>query len=167
MSGNITVRKMSALNFSRDIRELIELFAKHAVRYLLVGGNAVIFHGYARYTGDVDFFYSSDAVNVKNLFAALTEYWGGPIPFVKSEIDLMQIGQVIQFGLPPFRIDLLNRIDGVAFDNAYQTAVHETIMHDERKIPIKIISLDMLRQNKIASARMKDLEDVQKLKGKA
>jgi len=156
---------MSVLNFSRDIRELIELFSKHSVRYLLVGGNAVIFHGYTRYTGDVDFFYSADAANVKNLFAALTEYWGGPIPFVAAEADLMQIGQVVQFGLPPFRIDLLNRIDGVTFENAYATAVQESIVHDQKTIPIKIISLEMLRQNKIASARMKDLDDVQKLKG--
>lgn len=157
---------MSALNFSQDIRELIELLGKYAVRYLLVGGNAVIFHGYSRYTGDVDFFYSPDADNVKKLFGALTEYWGGPVPFVTQETDLMVPGQIVQFGLPPFRIDLLNRIDGVAFDEAYESAVAESIAHDDKILPLKIISLDMLRQNKIASARIKDLEDVQKLKGK-
>jgi hypothetical protein len=164
--GNIIAVNMSALNFSKDIREFIELLAKHAVRYLLVGGNAVIFHGYTRYTGDVDFFYSADTANVKNLFIALNEYWGGAVPFVASEADLMQVGQVIQFGVPPFRIDLINRIDGVAFEEAYATAVPEGIIHDDKILSLKIISLDMLRQNKIASARIKDLEDVQKLKPK-
>ncbi|MBV6494677.1 MAG: hypothetical protein LDLANPLL_02714 [Turneriella sp.] len=156
---------MSDLGFSKDIREFIELLAKYRVRYLLVGGNAVIFHGYARYTGDVDFFYAMDDANTKKLFTALQEYWGGNVPFVARETDLRVEGQIIQFGVPPFRIDLINRIDGVTFEEAYATAISETIPHGKEVLPIKIISLDMLKKNKIASARIKDIEDVQKLKG--
>jgi len=156
---------MSDLGFSKDIREFIELLAKFRVRYLLVGGNAVIFHGYARYTGDVDFFYALDSDNAKRLFNALQEYWGGNVPFVTSETDLCVEGQIIQFGVPPFRIDLMNKIDGVTFEEAYTTAISETILHGKEVLPIKIISLDMLKKNKIASARIKDIEDVQKLKG--
>jgi hypothetical protein len=44
-------------HFSPDVQELIGLLAKHDVRFLLVGGEAVIYHGYPRLTGDVDFWY--------------------------------------------------------------------------------------------------------------
>ncbi|MBM3839307.1 MAG: hypothetical protein FJ398_15325 [Verrucomicrobia bacterium] len=49
--------KIETAHFSADTREFIALLHQHAVRYVIVGGEAVIFHGYARLTGDVDFFY--------------------------------------------------------------------------------------------------------------
>jgi hypothetical protein len=53
-------RRIEAASFSADTVEFIRLLAKHSVRYIIVGGQSVIFHGYARFTGDVDFFYSSE-----------------------------------------------------------------------------------------------------------
>lgn len=124
----------------------------------------MIYHGYARYTGDVDLFYDIEIENCRKLFAALAEFWGGPVPAVDSEDTLQVLGQVIQFGVPPFRIDLLNRIDGIEFAEAYTTAIQESITHQRLEIPIRIISKDVLKKNKIASARAKDLDDLQMLK---
>jgi hypothetical protein len=61
--------KIEAAHFSPDTREFIALVHQHAVRYVIVGGEAVIFHGYARLTGDVDFFYERTEANVRALFA--------------------------------------------------------------------------------------------------
>src|SRR5947208_3209794 len=59
---------IEAAHFSPDTLEFIRLLQKYGVRYVIIGGEAVIFHGYARFTGDVDFFYSSDAENADRLF---------------------------------------------------------------------------------------------------
>jgi hypothetical protein len=64
-------------SFSPDIQEFLRLLHVHDVRYLIVGGEAVIFYGHARLTGDVDFFYDVDVDNARRLFAALDEFWGG------------------------------------------------------------------------------------------
>lgn len=162
--ASITGKKMGVPQFSRDVRELIALLEKYGVLYLLVGGSAVIYHGYARYTGDVDFYYRADPENAKNLYAALKEFWAGPIPHIDSSAEFLKPGQVIQFGVPPFRIDLLNRIDGVEFAEAYASAIDETIDHEKKQVGIKIISKQSLLKNKKASGRSKDLDDVEQLK---
>jgi len=64
-------------HFSADTAELVRLFAKHAVDWVLVGGEAVIYYGYARLTGDVDFYYRRSPTNAARVFAALREFWGG------------------------------------------------------------------------------------------
>ena len=73
-------QSIEAAHFSPDTREFIRLLDQHGVRYVIVGGEAVIYYGYARLTGDVDFFYDRDVANVRALFAALTEFWDGSIP---------------------------------------------------------------------------------------
>ncbi len=87
---------MKGFVFSQDTRDLIRLLAVHKVRYLVVGGMAVIYHGHARLTGDVDFFYESTKANAGRLFRALREFWKGPIPFVASINDLLTKNSIIQ-----------------------------------------------------------------------
>ena len=53
--------RIESAHFSPDVREFIGLLHKHGVRYVIVGGEAVIYYGYARFTGDVDFFYLKEA----------------------------------------------------------------------------------------------------------
>src|SRR4051794_9340725 len=103
-------RGIDSAIFSGDTVEFIRLMAKHSVRYVIVGGQAVIFHGYARFTGDVDFFYATDTRNAEALFNALREFWDGNIPGISSAIELQEPEAVIQFGRPPNRIDLLTSI---------------------------------------------------------
>ena len=102
--------------FSADTREFLALLHKHSVRYVIVGGDAVIYYGHARLTGDVDFFYEASTANAQALFAALREFWSGDIPSVAQWEELTQSGLVVQFGVPPNRIDLVNDIDGVRFE---------------------------------------------------
>jgi hypothetical protein len=153
-------RRIDAANFSADTLEFIRLLAKHSVRYIIVGGQAVIFHGYARFTGDIDFFYSNEPSNAEALFRALLEFWNGNIPGISSAGDLQEAETVTQFGRPLNRIDLLTSIDGVTFDEAWATREIVLIQDRSRTIETALLGLPKLIQNKKASGRSKDLDDL-------
>jgi hypothetical protein len=153
-----------AAHFSPDVGELIETLGRHGVRYLLVGGEAVIYHGYPRLTGDVDFFYEQTSDNSTRLFAALEEFWGGSVPAVASARELLEPGVVVQFGRPPHRVDLISAIDGVTFEAAWPHRIEEGIVFDDaRSSPLPIIGLADLVRNKRAAGRHKDLDDAERL----
>jgi hypothetical protein len=154
---------MTGEHLSRDIQLLIRLFAEHRVRYLLVGGEAVIHHGYARLTGDVDFFYDRTPANARRLFAALRDFWGGDVPSVTSPDDLADKDVVVQFGRPPNRVDLLSSLGSVEFRSAWRRRVRESIRIGRRNIELPIIGLADLVQSKRDAARHKDLDDIEHL----
>jgi len=158
--------RISATHFSSDTVEFFRLLHQHSVRYLVVGGEAVIFHGLSRLTGDVDFFFDRSAENAQDLFAALLEFWEGDIPGLKSVADLLEPGLVVQFGVPPNRIDLLNAIDGVAFGEAWGQRETALLMDEDSEVPIQFIGLDSLIENKETAGRPKDMEDLQYLRHK-
>jgi len=151
--------------FSPDTREFIALLSKHQVRYLIVGGEAVIFHGHARLTGDVDFFFEPTADNAGRLYAALDEFWAGRIPAISHREELTEEGIVVQFGVPPNRIDLMNRIDGVRFQEAWANRVSATMSVGAHKVEVWLIGLGELIKNKEAVGRPKDIEDLVFLRG--
>lgn len=151
---------MKADYFSPDTQQFLALLHKYQIKYLVVGGEAVIYYGYPRLTGDIDLFYSLDDENVDLLYDALSEFWGNDIPGLKSAEELQSLGYVIQFGVPPNRIDLLNQIEGVSFDNAWNNRLEESIVIKKEKVPIFIIGLSDLIVNKRQTGRNKDLEDL-------
>ena len=151
---------LDSSSFSPDILEFIRLLDDHQVRVLIVGGEAVIFYGHIRVTGDVDFFFDSGADNVQRLFETLREFWQGMIPGLDDASELQRRGVVFQFGAPPNRIDLLNYIDGVEFENAWAGRNTVALETDAGSIQLHYIGLDDLIRNKRASARPKDLDDL-------
>jgi len=155
---------MRASYFSKDVQEFLRLLAVHEVKYLIVGGEAVIYYGYARLTGDVDFFFESTKKNVTKLYQALMEFWAGDIPGIKAFEELMEEGLILQFGVPPNRIDLINRISGVSFREAWRNKTEIRIEIAREKIPIYLIGLRELIMNKEAIGRPKDLEDLEYLR---
>ena len=152
--------RIDAGHFSPDTRALIELLAAQQVRYLVVGGEAVILHGHVRLTGDVDVFFANDSENLRRLFAALESFWEGAIPGIDSPDAFAPDGVVVQFGLPPNRIDLINTIDGVSFEEAWRGRVEAVIVDDDDEIPVSFIGLEALIKNKRASGRPRDLDDL-------
>ncbi len=80
---------MKASHFSSDIQDFLYLLSLHKVRYLIVGGEAVIYYGFARLTGDVDFFFEPALNNVQRLYRALHEFWQGDVPGIQSPNELM------------------------------------------------------------------------------
>lgn len=155
---------MEISHFSKDIQEFLKLLAKFRVRYVIVGGEAVIYHGYARLTGDVDFFYEASPENSRSLYDALREFWAGDIPGVKSFEEFLEIGAIIQFGASPNRIDLINSIAGVDFQEAWDNKVEEKLSIKGRNVPVYLIGLEELIKNKESLGRFKDLDDLRYLK---
>jgi len=96
------------MNFSPDVSDFLYLLFKNKVQYLIVGGEAVIYYGYARLTGDIDIYYDQSKVNTQKLFSCLNEFWENDIPGIKSPEELERDGIVIQYDIPHSRIDLNN-----------------------------------------------------------
>ena len=157
---------MEVSHFSKDLQEFIRLLAKYKVCYVIVGGEAVVYHGYARLTGDVDFFFKPSPANARKLHDALKEFWSGKIPNVESSEDFLPIGMILQFGVPPNRIDLINTIAGVSFNEAWGEKIDEKMKIRGRNYPIYFIGLKELIKNKETMGRHKDLDDLRFLKAK-
>jgi len=149
--------------FSDDVKDLLSMFNTHNVQYVIVGGDAVIYYGFARLTGDTDIFYSSEIENIKRLFRALRDFWNGQIPGIENEEELQKPGIVVQFGVPPNRIDLINQIEGVTFEEVWINRLEEKIRHKDIDVPVYIIGVDELISNKKSIRRPKDREDLKYL----
>ncbi len=150
---------MKAEHFSPDILDFLRLLARHEVRYVIVGGEAVVYHGHARLTGDLDIFYDLETQNVQRLFDALREFWRGSVPGIRDPRSLQAPACVFQFGRPPNRLDLLNSITGVGFQEAWDSRIRETLEIGDR-FSIYYIGLEALLKNKQAVRRPRDLDDI-------
>lgn len=142
---------------NKDFEEFFGLLNTHKVRYLLVGGYAVAFHGAPRYTGDIDIYYERSLHNAKAILATLKDFGFGDLDILAD--DFMTHGRVVQLGTPPNRIDLINFIDGVIFATAWRSRVKDAY----GSISIFYIGRTSLLRNKRTSGRTKDLLDLERL----
>ncbi|MFA6150467.1 MAG: nucleotidyltransferase [Chitinophagaceae bacterium] len=138
--------------------EFIELLNKHKVKYVLVGGWAVIFEGYQRTTADIDFFIKSEKENAQLVLDTVEDFMGSTIGFTIE--DLTKENNVLMIGREPLRIDLLTSISGVTFDEVYDNSK----IYKDGDVEIRCIHINELMRNKEASGRLKDLADLEKLK---
>ncbi len=143
---------------SKDFKEFIKSLNEHKVRYLVIGGYAVAFHGHPRYTKDLDVWVSMDSNNIRNLIQALHDF--GLSSLQLTEEDFQDPETIVQLGYPPNRIDLLVSIKGVGFDECYRSKQTYTIEGTK----IDFIDLENLRKNKLATGRHQDLADLEKLR---
>lgn len=143
-----------------DFRDLlIELYDAGA-DFVVVGGHAVAFHGHPRATKDLDVLVRADPDNAARVYRALAAF-GAPLhAFEVGEADFATYDGVLQIGLPPRRIDILNRATGITFDDA--VAAGDAFELDGRRIPI--VGLDALLENKRAAGREQDLADLKALR---
>ncbi len=140
-----------------DFKEFLRLLNCHNADYLVIGGFAVGFHGYPRSTSDIDIWISKTPENVIRVVAAIREF-GFDTPNLTPELFLQQ-RKIVRMGHPPVRIEVMNEIDGVTFDECRA----DRVKTEFDGIPVNIIGLTDLRRNKTASARPKDLDDLQQL----
>lgn len=145
------------MNLNENFVDFINLLNRHQVKYVMVGGWAVIFHGYTRNTGDMDFFIDSTEENAEKLLLVIKDFLGSTIGFKKD--DFMVEDNVIMMGRQPFRIDLLTGISGVSFQEAYDTSK----IYEDEGLAIRCIHINELIRNKKASGRIKDLGDAEML----
>jgi len=146
---------------SKDLRDLLSAFNHQRVRFLVVGGYAFGVHAEPRATKDLDIFIRSDEENSAAVFRALTQY-GAPLDGL-SPRDFMD-GSTFQVGQPPARVDILQRIDGLTFDEAWENRVEGLI---DGELHVDVISKNDLIRNKLATGREQDALDVKKLRASA
>jgi hypothetical protein len=142
---------------NQDFKEFIQSLNEHNVRYLIIGGYAVAFHGHPRYTKDLDVWIELAPKNAANILKALTDFGFGSLEL--TEHDFLKPDQIIQLGYPPSRIDILTTLAGVDFEDCYASKVVTTI--DD--IPMNFIDLENLKKNKKAAGRLQDLADLENL----
>jgi hypothetical protein len=140
-----------------DFKDLLRIFNEHKVRYLVVGGYAVIKYTEPRYTKDLDVWVEASPKNARAVFAALRRF-GAPLTNVSSQ-DLAKEGWIYQMGRPPARVDILTSIEGVRFSDAWPNRAAS----DFEGIAAHVISRQDLLANKRAAGRPQDLLDVSSL----
>jgi hypothetical protein len=123
----------------------------------VVGGYAVAFHGYPRYTKDLDVWIELSPENADNVIKALEAFGFGSLG-IKIE-DFLEDDQIIQLGYPPNRIDILTTLKEIKFEDCYK----ERIEIEIQGIKINFIDLKNLKQNKRATGRPQDLADAENL----
>lgn len=140
-----------------DFSELLSLFNAFQVRYLVVGGYAVIRYTEPRFTKDLDLWIEASPTNAHRVYHALRQF-GAPLSGM-SEGDFAEEGYFYQMGVPPLRIDILMSIQGVRFADAWE---HRAEM-DFEGLRVSFISRQDLILAKRAAGRLQDLVDVQLL----
>lgn len=140
-----------------EFSELLRLLNAHEVKYLVVGGFAVAWHGYPRTTGDIDIWIESSTPNAERTVLALREF-GFDVPALTPEL-LIQPSRIVRMGFPPLRVEIFTAISGVEFESCYQNRLEASF----ESVNASMISLDCLRKNKKASGRHKDLDDLENL----
>lgn len=145
------------MGLTKDSREFVECLRLKKVEFLIVGALAVSWHGFPRYSGDIDFFVRPSRENALRLIAALEQFGFGSLGIAVD--DLTAGDRVVQLGVEPNRIDLMTSISGVSFEEAWQSRVAGTV----DGIEVNFIGRDALIRNKRAAGRSKDLIDIDEL----
>lgn len=144
------------IDLNRDFEDLLVELYDAGVEFVIVGGHAVAYHGHPRATKDLDVLVRSVPENAARVYRALAAF-GAPVEaFDVREEDFTTYDGILQIGLPPRRIDILNQAAGTTFDEAI--AAGEFLEIQGRRIPV--IGLDALLRNKAAAGREQDLADI-------
>ena len=140
-----------------DFKEFLELLNSNDVQYLLIGGWAVGFHGYSRFTADMDIFIGLSEENISSMKLALYEF--GVPEFDRSMLTTK--GNVFRIGRAPLRIEVINEISGVDFEDAFS---NKEFVELEDQLRIPIISAKDLFKNKSSTGRAKDIADLEEIR---
>ena len=153
-------RRMRNEAFYQDFLEFIQALNNHEVEYLLVGGYAVILHGYARTTGNMNIWVNPSEKNYKKLVLAFREF-GMPVFDMTREnfLDTSKF-DVFTFGASPVSIDIMTRVKGLSFEEVFPRAAAVEL---DKGLPVRFLSLEDLLKAKRASGRAKDFDDIRHL----
>jgi hypothetical protein len=145
---------------SSEYEEFLASCNAKSVRYLIVGGFAYSLYAIPRATKDLDLFIDPTPENVEAALDAIREFFGGyEIGF--SSGDLLAPGSIVQLGVSPHRIDLLNRLASrIEFADAWERRVEKAF----GTVPANFLDLDDLILEKETAGRPQDLVDVAHLR---
>ena len=140
-----------------DFSDLLRIFNAHNVKYLVIGGYAVVQYSEPRFTKDLDVLISTDSANAEAVFAALREF-GAPLTDLTPK-DFSEEGFFFQMGVPPVRVDVLMGIPGINFDGCWNRRMEV----DFEGLKVNFISKTDLIASKRAAGRPQDLIDADML----
>ena len=145
--------------FHKDFRDFLSAFNKQEVRYILVGGFAVILHGYSRTTGDMDIWVERTPENYLRIKKAFLQF-GMPV-FDMTENNFLSHPNwdVFTFGIPPVAIDLMVKVKGLEFETCFTNS----ILFEEEDLKIRTINRNDLLLAKKMAGRAKDVNDLENL----
>jgi hypothetical protein len=144
------------VDYFKDYKDMLQLFNKYSVKYLVVGAYAMGNYGYSRHTLDIDLWIEKSVENAKKIQKVFNDF---PVPYEITVDELNTKNMVLQIGIEPMRIDILTDIDGVDFSEAWQNKSNNSLFGEE----IHFISLHDLIKNKTSTNRPKDKYDVLEL----
>ncbi len=139
------------MELNPDFKEFFESINKNNVRYLVVGGYAVAFHGHPRYTKDIDVWIEATPENAASLIQALHDFGFDSLGLQVE--DFPHPGYTIQLGVPPSRTERLTSALSLDFDNCFRSKVDAGV----EGVTVHFINLEHLKQNKRAVGRLQDL----------
>jgi hypothetical protein len=143
----------------QDFKELLSVFNAGQVRYLIIGGYAVSFHAQPRATKDLDILIGADAANSKAVYAALAKF-GAPLEGLSAK-DFAEPDNFFRMGTPPVMVDIMPKISGVEFEEAWRRRVDVQIDDD---LSVPFISREDLLVAKLSAGRAQDMIDVDALR---
>lgn len=145
------------MEVQKDFRELLELFNKHNVEYMIVGGYALAFHGAPRYTGDLDIFIRSDLLNAQRIMRAFEDFGFESVGLTAADFE--RLDNVIQLGIPPVRVDIVTSLTGISWESAFENRVQGRY----GDVQVHYIGREQFILNKRSMGRKKDLADIEAL----
>lgn len=144
--------------FNEDFRDFLKALNSQQVEYILVGGMAVILHGYVRTTGDMDVWVKKTKDNYKKLIAAFAEFQM-PVFDMTEENFMSDRFDVWMFGREPVKIELMTTVKGLDFGDTFD----KSQVHIEDGLQIRFLHINSLIDAKKAAGRYKDLDDINQL----
>jgi len=145
------------MQVQKDFKELLELFNKHNVEYVIVGAYALAFHGCPRYTGDLDLLVKPDANNGEKIIEAIKEFGFESLNLTIEDFSSPE--KVVQLGVPPIRIDLIPSLTALTWK---QVESHK-VKGEYANTPVYFIGKTELIINKKSLGRHKDLADIESI----
>lgn len=156
--------RLTAARLPPDFADLLECLNEARVDYMLIGGYAVMAHGYLRATQDLDIWVRATPDNAERAMAAMDAFG---LPPGLSKDDLARVEGPpptgFRFGRPPFAVDLITSMQGVDFDEAWAGSV----LRSFDGLAVRVIGRAALIANKRATGRLKDAADVEALEALA
>lgn len=145
------------MDISPDFEELFKILNAYGIKYLLVGGHAVIFYSVPRFTKDIDVWISPDLNDPQTIYKALIEF-GAPLKNIKPEA-FADKKNIYQIGVHPVRIDILMDVQGISAKDAWNSRTKTKF----GRTALSVIGIkDLIRAKKIAN-RPQDKLDVRHL----
>ncbi len=146
------------ISIPNDFIEFIPLCNKHQLKYMVIGGFAVSIHGYPRSTKDMDICIQLSDENAEKMLFVLKELGFSSLNLTKA--DFLVPHYFTQLGYEPVRIDIMNDIDGVEFEVAWQ---------NKKVVKMKGVDFNFIGYNELLilkqlAGRPQDLADIYKLK---